>query len=49
VANHIAKEVPLKLAGQVFPAHLIVLDGQRDRCYFGNELDEATQSYSGYS
>jgi hypothetical protein len=28
VANQIAREVPLKLAGQVFPTHLIVLDGQ---------------------
>jgi hypothetical protein len=28
VANEIAKEVQLKLAGQVFPTHLIVLDGQ---------------------
>jgi hypothetical protein len=28
VANQIAREVPLKLAGQVFRAHLIVLDGQ---------------------
>jgi hypothetical protein len=28
VAKHIAREVPLKLAGQVFPTHLIVLDGQ---------------------
>jgi hypothetical protein len=28
VANHIAREVPLELAGQVFPTHLIVLDGQ---------------------
>jgi hypothetical protein len=27
-ANQIAKEVPLKLAGQVFPTHLIVLNGQ---------------------
>jgi hypothetical protein len=28
VANQIAREVPLELAGQVFPAHLILLDGQ---------------------
>jgi hypothetical protein len=28
VANQIAREVPLELAGQVFPTHLIVLDGQ---------------------
>jgi hypothetical protein len=28
VANQIAKEVPLELAGQVFPTHRIVLDGQ---------------------
>jgi hypothetical protein len=28
VANQIAKEVPLELAGQVFPTHLIVLDAQ---------------------
>jgi hypothetical protein len=28
VAKQIAREVPLKLAGQVFPTHLIVLDGQ---------------------
>jgi hypothetical protein len=28
VANLIAREVPLELAGQVFPTHLIVLDGQ---------------------
>jgi hypothetical protein len=28
VANQIAREVPLKLAGQVFPTHLIILDGQ---------------------
>jgi predicted aspartyl protease len=28
VANQIATEVPLKLVGQVFPTHLIVLDGQ---------------------
>jgi hypothetical protein len=27
VANLIAREVPLELAGQVFPTHLIVLDG----------------------
>jgi hypothetical protein len=28
VANQIPREVPLELAGQVFPTHLIVLDGQ---------------------
>jgi hypothetical protein len=28
VANQIAKEVPLELAGQVFPTCLIVLDEQ---------------------
>jgi hypothetical protein len=28
VANQIAREVLLELAGQVFPNHLIVLDGQ---------------------
>jgi hypothetical protein len=28
VANSIAREVPLELAGHVFPTHLIVLDGQ---------------------
>jgi hypothetical protein len=28
VAKCIAREVPLELAGQVFPTHLIVLDGQ---------------------
>jgi hypothetical protein len=28
VANQIAREVLLELAGQVFPTHLIVLDGQ---------------------
>jgi hypothetical protein len=28
VAKHIAREVPLELAGQMFPTHLIVLDGQ---------------------
>jgi hypothetical protein len=28
VAKQIAREVPLKLAGQVFPTHLIILDGQ---------------------
>jgi hypothetical protein len=28
VANHIAREVLLELAGHVFPTHLIVLDGQ---------------------
>jgi hypothetical protein len=28
VAKQIAREVPLKLAGQVFPTHPIVLDGQ---------------------
>jgi hypothetical protein len=28
VANQIAREVPLELAGQVFHNHLIVLDGQ---------------------
>jgi hypothetical protein len=28
VANQIAREVPLKLAGQVFPTHLIIFDGQ---------------------
>jgi hypothetical protein len=27
VANQIVREVPLKLAGQVFPTHLIILDG----------------------
>jgi hypothetical protein len=28
VANQIAREVPFKLAGHVFPTHLVVLDGQ---------------------
>jgi hypothetical protein len=28
VAKQIAREIPLELAGQVFPTHLIVLDGQ---------------------
>jgi hypothetical protein len=28
VTKQIAREVPLELAGQVFPTHLIVLDGQ---------------------
>jgi hypothetical protein len=28
VANQIEREVPLELAGHVFPTHLIVLDGQ---------------------
>jgi hypothetical protein len=28
VANLIAREVPLELAGHAFPTHLIVLDGQ---------------------
>jgi hypothetical protein len=28
VANQIAREVPLKLAGQVLRTHLIVMDGQ---------------------
>jgi hypothetical protein len=28
VANQIAREVPLELAGQLFPTHLIVLHGQ---------------------
>jgi hypothetical protein len=28
VANQMAREVPLELAQQVFPTHLIVLDGQ---------------------
>jgi hypothetical protein len=28
VANRIAREVPLELAGHMFPTHLIVLDGQ---------------------
>jgi hypothetical protein len=28
VTKHIAREVPLELAGRVFPTHLIVLDGQ---------------------
>jgi hypothetical protein len=28
VDNQIAREVPLELAGQVFPTHLIVLDEQ---------------------
>jgi hypothetical protein len=28
VAKQIGREVPLELAGQVFPTHLIVLDGQ---------------------
>jgi hypothetical protein len=28
VANQMAKEVPLELARQLFPTHLIVLDGQ---------------------
>jgi hypothetical protein len=27
VTKQIAREVPLELAGQVFPAHLIVMDG----------------------
>jgi hypothetical protein len=27
VAKKIAREVPLELVGQVFPTHLIVLDG----------------------
>jgi hypothetical protein len=29
VAKQIAREVPLELAGQVFPTHLIILNGQR--------------------
>jgi hypothetical protein len=29
VAKQIAREVLLKLAGEVFPTHLVVLDGQR--------------------
>jgi hypothetical protein len=28
VANQVAREVSLELAGQMFPTHLIVLDGQ---------------------
>jgi hypothetical protein len=28
VANQMAREVPLELAGQMFPMHLVVLDGQ---------------------
>jgi hypothetical protein len=28
LAKHIAREVPLELAGQVFPTHLIVMDGE---------------------
>jgi hypothetical protein len=28
VANQMAREVPLELAGQIFPTHLVVLDGQ---------------------
>jgi hypothetical protein len=28
VANQMAREVPLELAGQMFPTHLIVLDAQ---------------------
>jgi hypothetical protein len=28
VSKQIAREVPLELAGQVFPTHLLVLDGQ---------------------
>jgi hypothetical protein len=28
VAKQIAREVSVELAGQVFPAHLIILDGQ---------------------
>jgi hypothetical protein len=28
VANQMAREVPLELAGQMFPTHLVVLDGQ---------------------
>jgi hypothetical protein len=28
VANQMAREVPLELAGHVFPTHLVVLDGQ---------------------
>jgi hypothetical protein len=28
LANQIAREVPLKLAGQIFSTHLVVLDGQ---------------------
>jgi hypothetical protein len=28
VTKQIVREVPLELAGQVFPTHLIVLDGQ---------------------
>jgi hypothetical protein len=27
VANQMAREVPLELAGHVFPTHLVVLDG----------------------
>jgi hypothetical protein len=49
VANQITKEVPLELAGQVFSHSPHYLGWTRDRCHFGNELDEATPSYFGYS
>jgi hypothetical protein len=39
LAKQITREVLLELAISV----------TRDRCDFGNDLDEATQSYSGYS
>jgi hypothetical protein len=35
VANLIAREVPLELAREVFPTHLIVLDGQGTYVIFG--------------
>jgi hypothetical protein len=38
VANRIAREVPLELAGHVFPKHLIVLDGQGIDVIFGMSL-----------
>jgi hypothetical protein len=45
VANQIARDVLLELARQVFPTHLIVLDGQGIDAILGLELDEVTQSY----
>jgi hypothetical protein len=49
VANQIVREVLLELAEQVFPHTPHCLGWARNRCHSGNELDEATQSYSRYS
>jgi hypothetical protein len=49
VANQIAREVTLELAGQVFPTHIIVLDGQGIDVTLGMSWMKLHKSHSGYS